>query len=356
VFQLLAVWLAAVALADGTFGIECAFFQVAENDFGAVQHCLGHAGQTVGRNYVTTPGFPEAICGDSIRSLMMSPSPTQAWLEGLDSGPIPVSGNLSFGRVAGNKVVLPDERVSRRHAVIHAQGEGEFWLVDLGSRNGTYLNDRRVQHPVRLQEGDRLRVGGSSFTFHQPGAECSAMTTAGSTVQSLEVRPIHCWLLVADVAGSTQLARKAAPDEVAMLMGQWFLQCKQLIEAAGGTMNKYLGDGFLAFWHAEAISVEAIAKCVEELQKLQQSGQPPFRFVLHRGQVFLGGAASLGEESLSGPEVIFVFRMEKLAGALGERCLLSEAARLAWESEPITKPLGRHSLPGFEGNFLFHSL
>jgi len=42
---------------------------------------------------------------------------------------------------------------------------------------------------------------------------------------------------------------------------------------------------------------------------MQQAEPLTFRFVLHRGKVYLGGAASLGEESLSGPEVNFVFRM-----------------------------------------------
>lgn len=283
---------------------------------------------------------------------MSSEETVQVWLETTGGERVPIAGNLAIGRSTGNELVLADDRVSRRHALVHAQGENEFWLVDHGSRNGTYLNDRRVQQPVRLRDGDRLRVGGSVFTFRQPGSAAGGYTTAGSTEQTLaDVRSAECWLLVADVAGSTQLVRKAAPDEVAMLMGQWFLQCKQLIEAAGGTMNKYLGDGFLAFWHADAVSVETVAKCVEALRKLQQSAQPPFRFVLHRGQVYLGGAASLGEESLSGPEVNFVFRMEKLAGVLGEGCLLSEAAAQRLNGVLASQPVGEHALAGFEGRF-----
>jgi adenylate cyclase len=281
----------------------------------------------------------------------------QFWLESADGKWEPVSGNLSIGRGAGNPLVLADDRVSRRHALIHAQGEGEFWLVDLGSRNGTYLNDRRVQQPVRLRDGDRLRVGGSVFMFRQPNFASRGFTTAGSTNQTLaDVRSAECWLLVADIVGATQLACKAAPDEVAMLMGQWFLQCKQKVEAAGGTMNKYLGDGFLVFWHADAVSAEAIARCIEALRTLQQTGQPPFRFVLHLGKVALGGAASLGEESLSGPEVNFVFRMEKLAGAMGAAALSSEAAQVGLRDRIPAIPAGRHLLAGFEGDFRFYSL
>jgi adenylate cyclase len=282
--------------------------------------------------------------------------PVPAWLERADGSRVPVSSNLAIGRSAGNQLVLEEDRVSRRHALIHVQS-AEFWLVDLGSRNGTYVNDRRVQQPVRLREGDGLRMGGGNFTFHQPDAAPCGNTTVGSTAQTLaDVRSADCWLLVADVIGSTQLLRKAAPDEVAMLMGQWFLQCKQLVEAAGGTMNKYLGDGFLAFWHANAVPAEAIAKSVEALRKMQQAESLSFRFVLHRGRVFLGGAASLGEESLSGPEVNFVFRMEKLAGALGETSLVSETAHSGLGTRTPASSVGRHPVPGFEGDFFFHSL
>jgi len=281
---------------------------------------------------------------------------TQAWLEKPGGEWVPVTGNMSLGRAGTNQIVVTDERVSRRHATIHSRGAGDFWLVDLGSRNGTYLNERRVQQPVRLRDDDRVRLGGSVFIFRQPEAAASGETFAGHSQQTMaEVRFDECWLMVGDIIGSTQLARQMPPDELAKAMGQWFLECRQLIEAAGGTMNKYLGDGFLAFWHKDPATNEPIVKLTAALRSMQQTAKPPFRFTLHRGRVFLGGAASLGEESLSGPEVNFVFRMEKLTSKLGVTCLFSEAAaaRLG-DGAPLTA-LGQHSLDGFEGAFPFYT-
>src|SRR5262249_3620777 len=63
-----------------------------------------------------------------------------AWLEQTNIGRVEISGTCSIGRAPSNQVVLMDDKVSRRHAVIHAQDVEEFWLVDLGSSNGTYLN------------------------------------------------------------------------------------------------------------------------------------------------------------------------------------------------------------------------
>jgi adenylate cyclase len=281
---------------------------------------------------------------------------TKAWLEKPDGEWVPVTGNMSFGRAVTNQMVVTDDRASRRHATIHSRGEGDFWLVDLGSRNGTYLNERRVQQPVRLRDDDRVRVGSSVFVFRQPEAAAPGETFAGHSEKTLEeVRCNECWLLVGDIIGSTQLARQMPPDELAKAMGQWLLECRRLIEAAGGTMNKYLGDGFLAFWHEDPPTNEPIVKLVAALRTVQRTAKPPFRFMLHRGRVFLGGAASLGEESLSGPEVNFVFRMDKLTSRLGATCLFSEAAKTRLGDALALSALGKHSLDGFEGEFPFYT-
>lgn len=67
----------------------------------------------------------------------------------------------------------------------------------------------------------------------------------------------------------------------------------------------------------------------------------------------MGGGASMGEECLSGPEVNFVFRMEKLAGSLKLSSLMSEAADKRFGGRVRSEPAGRHPLSGFDGTFAF---
>lgn len=285
---------------------------------------------------------------------MIPDRPALPWLEHADGRRVPLAGNLSFGRTAGNDVVLADDRVSRRHAIIHAQGDSEFWLVDLGSRNGTYVNDRRVAQPVRLRDQDVLRVGPYTVHFRETAAAVAPGVVAHTTQQTLlDVRTERCWLLVADVAGHTAAVQARSPEALAVEMGQWFRRCQQLIETAGGSINKYLGDGFLAFWKAANTDPQTLATALAALRDLQRAGTPDFRFVLHHGDVLFGGGGSLGEESLSGPEVNFVFRMEKLAGTLGERCLMSEAAADALKPVLDCEAVGEHPLPGFNGQYRF---
>ena len=71
--------------------------------------------------------------------------------------------------------------------------------------------------------------------------------------------------------------------------------------------------------------------------------------VLHRGLVSSGGLRSMGEESLIGKEVIFVFRMEKIAGSLGVSPMVSAAVREKLEPLIPCTSVGMHQLKGFEG-------
>jgi len=88
-----------------------------------------------------------------------------------------VGGRLTIGRQDANDVVLTgDMRVSRHHAVVE-EHEGEWWLRDLRSRNGVYLNGDRVRESP-LREGDRFRIGGSTFMF---SPEHDPMATIGDT-------------------------------------------------------------------------------------------------------------------------------------------------------------------------------
>jgi|GEM_PF-3774897 len=70
---------------------------------------------------------------------------------------------LYIGRAPGNQLVLADPKVSSRHALLRWQG-GQVTLTDLGSTNGTWVNDRRVGEAA-LRVGDRVRVGDTELVL-----------------------------------------------------------------------------------------------------------------------------------------------------------------------------------------------
>ena len=138
-----------------------------------------------------------------------------------------------------------------------------------------------------------------------------------------------------------------------MVVGAWLSACKEIIEQHHGSINKYLGDGFLAYWPEPAANSKQIAEVIAALKDLQKKKAPEFRIVLHFGSVAIGGIASMGEESLMGKEVNLIFRLEKLASSLGESCGLSNAAQARVGESISVRPLGEHELKGFEGKTAF---
>jgi class 3 adenylate cyclase len=141
-------------------------------------------------------------------------------------------------------------------------------------------------------------------------------------------------------------------DKLALLVGSWVAACKTIVEEHHGEIDKYLGDGFLAYWHDDEKSVENVGGGLTKLKELQKV-EPRFRLVLHYGLVSSGGLRSMGEESLIGKEVIFVFRMEKLAGSLGIHLLASAAAQQKLAGSFPYQAAGSHQLKGFEGSYEF---
>ncbi|MEW6567538.1 MAG: FHA domain-containing protein [Chloroflexota bacterium] len=80
-------------------------------------------------------------------------------LDGPEPGRCHVLGEVnSLGRAADNAIRIPDETVSAYHARLSYQ-DGQWWLEDLGSRNGTWVNDVAVDQPLVITYGDVLRLG-----------------------------------------------------------------------------------------------------------------------------------------------------------------------------------------------------
>ena len=64
----------------------------------------------------------------------------------------------SIGRAPGNTVVLSDDFVSNEHALLMLRGQ-QWWVEDLNSRNGTFLNGNELSDPTMVSAGDLLTIG-----------------------------------------------------------------------------------------------------------------------------------------------------------------------------------------------------
>ncbi|MDN6308026.1 FHA domain-containing protein [Psychrobacter sp.] len=117
---------------------------------------------------------------------------TETWhlnalTEALGDLTLPVSDSLSVGRGSDNDVVLGSKQISRNHALLSVS-DGQIYVKDLGSSNGTFINDQRVEgdESSLLQADDT--VGFASFTFRVI-APVAAQTSSAQAAPVVEKEP-----------------------------------------------------------------------------------------------------------------------------------------------------------------------
>ena len=97
-----------------------------------------------------------------------------------------------FGREDGCDVVLQDALASRRHAEVkwaEEPGKPGYWfVVDLNSRNGVLVDNKRITQPTTLTDGAQLQIGGQIFRLHllPPGGDPASLGNQAPQISSIE--------------------------------------------------------------------------------------------------------------------------------------------------------------------------
>ncbi len=81
-----------------------------------------------------------------------------------------IGREMVIGRSGSSDVIINDSFASTRHARLYIK-DGHYWLEDLGSTNGSFLNGVQLKKPVVLADGDGLKVGSVTFRFVRWGHE-----------------------------------------------------------------------------------------------------------------------------------------------------------------------------------------
>ena len=118
-------------------------------------------------------GRPTTALADGDRLYLLVVAGDASWMQ-----PLPSAGVVVIGRVAGCEVQLDDTSVSRQHARIEL-GDGRATVVDLGSQNGTLVNNQRVERRD-LVGGDVLTVGTAVLVFHGPTPPAQRFAVVGA--------------------------------------------------------------------------------------------------------------------------------------------------------------------------------
>jgi adenylate cyclase len=259
---------------------------------------------------------------------------------------LPLVGNncWTIGRSEDNTFVISDRWISRNHAMLQWMETGEFYLIDLGSRNGTFVNGRRVSIPVTLRNGDRLTFGQTELDFfcpvNNPSSNSDELDSKDFTATAtLHVRRLIS-VLVVDIRDFTVLTRQLDEKLLSEVIGTWFRQAGDIIREHGSWVDKYIGDAVMSVWthgtndldRGEALricqAVSALHKMTSELYQ-----RYPLPFPLRIGAGVNTGFAMVGntgsgdrpDYTALGDTVNAAFRLESATKQIGMDIALGEA-------------------------------
>jgi adenylate cyclase len=238
---------------------------------------------------------------------------------------IPADAALRIGRSGTSNIVFNDESVSRRHALLQRAGDGQYYISDLGSSNGTYVNRKRISVPAILQPADSISIGSHKLIFcDAPTGEVRAATIERRTT-TLSFKPKLVTVMVADIRDFTALSQRVEPSELSLITGSLFRQAGKVLEERGTWGQKYIGDAVMAIWEhesheptaSELLSIfEALSQLVTITASLQSTLglDAPIRLGvgINTGWASLGnvGSTASADHTALGEMVNQAFRLE----------------------------------------------
>lgn len=261
---------------------------------------------------------------------------------------------MSIGRNPQSTVVLDDDpMVSRKHALVHREPSGDYYLSDLGSRNGTTHSGLPVTAPVPLKDGDSFTIGGHRFAFHQASIRSREDETVQDATDVLVVER-HITIMVLDIRNYTALARELGESRVTEIMNKLFHQSGELLKRNGSWAQKYIGDAVMAFWvHGDdAGTPQDVVRVFESLVQLARvidglneefSLPRPLEFGagINSGIAVTGnmGSAGLSDHTAMGDSVNKAFRLEAATKDVGREVVISRSTYALMEVPDDVLPL-----------------
>ena len=271
----------------------------------------------------------------------------------------------AIDRGEGCAVMLDSRSVSRLHALIQRKDAGDFSLVDLGSRNGSFVNARRVSLPLVLNDKDRLLFGDHELIFCGAAGSGAALSMPDRNTRNMPTTAIHTHslttIVVVDIRDFTPLARTVSESLLSQTIGTWFLRTGQITQRLGSWAQKYIGDAVMAVWvhdHPESLAAD-LMKALRAVSEINTATGEIGKALPLPGPLRIGAGVNTGPAIVGGSEytalgdtVNAAFRLEAatkqigLGVALGARTF-QELALTAGSSSPFAKR--EVELKGYEG-------
>ncbi len=182
---------------------------------------------------------------------------------------------LTIGRGPDCDIILPDRVVSRRHACIERR-DGEYFILDDDSKNGTFVNGKSVTEPRRLIDGDEIQIAlRFRLTFVDAGATAPLSMDEPISVPQTEVRPgLHLDNTRRTVSVSGNVL------EPPLSVAQYRL-LHALVQARGAVVTR--DEIVHVVWpeaHGEGVSEQAIDALVRRLRERLAEVDPSRQYIV----------------------------------------------------------------------------
>lgn len=250
---------------------------------------------------------------------------------------VPCKAVLTLGRDKNSDIVIIDLLASRNHAMIRRLGHSDYYLIDSGSSNGSFVNSHRVAIPRLLKTGDRIQIGGSELLFEQEHKEEDTMDTISMEETIISDSPVirQITVLVADIRGFTSLSESVNIRTLTRMMTKWFHSVTDVITQQGGIVDKFIGDCVFARWEFEADEANSVmhalqaAILINDVTEELNNNSAEVSEKLRIGVGINTGVASMGighDATALGDAVNIAFRLESATKVLGTDIVMSESS------------------------------
>jgi adenylate cyclase len=201
---------------------------------------------------------------------------------------------------------------------------------------------------------ERLKIGLRAFEKYVP-LRLVRMLLEGEAEPRLGGRVGMVTILFSDVRDFTALSEPLTPAEVAELLGDYFQCLSDVITEHGGTVDKFIGDGVMAFWNAPRAdadhalhAVTAALQCQAAIASLPRAGKLVTRVGVHTSEVMIGnfGARDRFAYTLLGDGVNLAARLEGANKEYGTKVLISEATAQLLDGAIVCRHIDRVAVKG----------
>jgi len=209
-----------------------------------------------------------------------------------------------------------------------------------------------------------------SFRKYVPSDLVNSLVTSGAEA-ILGGQSARLTVLFSDVVEFTRIAETVSAQKLVEHLGNYLGAVSTIIQENQGTVDKFIGDGVMAFWGAPQPNANHALDACTAAWRLQQTldelnarwiaaGEVAFptRIGLNTGTVIVGniGSDSRMNYTAVGDPVNVASRLESLNRVFGTRILLSEDTRLAAGDTLLTRPVARIAVKGSQRGFVVYEL